>query len=173
METMKVVVCTKYGSPEVLRVIQHKKPVPKEDEVLIKICATSVTNSDIFIRSSRVALQLLIPFRIMMGIVKPKKEVIGEVFAGIITEVGSKTTRFHVGDQVYGLTGFSLGAYAEYKSMKEVDSKQGCVAIKPKNISFEEATAAAYGGLHQNLHRKRLQHQTHSFLAEVSDPSRV
>jgi len=95
METMKVVVCTKYGSPEVLRVIQHKKPVPKEDEVLIKICATSVTNSDIFIRSSRVALQLLIPFRIMMGIVKPKKEVIGEVFAGIITEVGSKTTRFH------------------------------------------------------------------------------
>jgi NADPH:quinone reductase-like Zn-dependent oxidoreductase len=61
--------------------------------------------------------------------------------------VGSATRRFHVGDQVYGLTGFSLGAYADYKCMKETDSKQGCLAIKPTNISFEEATAAAYGGL--------------------------
>ena len=147
MDTMKAIVCTRYGPPEVLRVVQYHKPIPKDDEVLVKICATSVTNSDIFIRSSRVALQLLIPFRIMMGIIRPKKEVIGEVFAGVVTEVGSKTTRFHVGDQVYGLTGFSLGAYAEYKCMKEVDSTQGCLAIKPKNISFEEATSAAYGGL--------------------------
>ncbi len=147
MATMKAVVCNKYGPPDVLKVVQYQKPTPKADEVQIKVCATSVTNSDIFIRSSKVPLQVLIPFRMMMGIRKPRHEIIGEVFAGVISEVGAKTTRFRVGDPVYGLTGFSLGAYAEYMCMKEVDSKQGCLAIKPKNISFEEATAAAYGGL--------------------------
>lgn len=147
MDTMKAVVCTQYGPPEVLKIVQYAKPTPKEDEVLIKIYATSVTNSDIFIRSSKVALQLLIPFRMMIGLTKPRKAIIGEVFSGIVSEVGSKITRFQVGDQVYGLTGFSLGAYAEYKCMKEEDSKQGCLAMKPKNLSFEEATSAAYGGL--------------------------
>ena len=147
MDTMKAVVCTKYGPPEVLRIVQYPKPVPRDDEILIKICATSVTNSDLFIRSSKVALRVLIPFRMMIGIRKPRKAIIGEVFSGIVAQVGAKIRRFCVGDQVYGLTGFSLGAYAEYKCMKEVDSKQGCVAIKPHNISFEEATSAAYGGL--------------------------
>lgn len=83
----------------------------------------------------------------MIGIRKPRKAIIGEVFSGIVAQVGSKIKRFRVGDQLYGLTGFSLGAYAEYKCMKEGDSKQRCVAIKPQNISFEEATSAAYGGL--------------------------
>jgi NADPH:quinone reductase-like Zn-dependent oxidoreductase len=83
----------------------------------------------------------------MLGITKPRNSIIGEVFSGEIEYVGSEIKRFHVGDQVYGLTGFSLGAYADYKCMKEIDSKQGCLAIKPRNISFEEATSAAYGGL--------------------------
>lgn len=147
MDTMKAVICTKYGPPEVLRIAQAEKPIPREDEILIKICATSVTNSDLFIRSSKVSWRVLIPFRMMIGIRKPRKEIIGEVFSGIVTQVGSKIRRFQVGDQVYGLTGFSLGAYAEYKCMKEGDSKQGCVAIKPQNIGFAEATSAAYGGL--------------------------
>lgn len=147
METMKAAICTKYGPPEVLKLSQYKKPIPRADEVLIQICATSVTNSDIFIRSSKVAPQLLIPFRLMIGITKPRKAIIGEVFAGVISAVGSKIRRFRVGDQVFGLTGFSLGAYAEYKCMKEIDSKQGCLAIKPKNLNFAEATSAAYGGL--------------------------
>lgn len=147
METMKAVICTKYGPPDVLKLSQSKKPIPQEDELLIQIGATSVTNSDLFIRSSKVAPQLVIPFRLMMGIWKPRKEIIGEVFAGFVSAVGSKIRRFRVGDPVYGLTGFSLGAYAEYKCMKEVDSKQGCLAIMPKNISFVEATSAAYGGL--------------------------
>ena len=147
METMKAVVCPKYGPPEVLRIVEYKKPVPKDDEVLINIYATSVTNSDIFIRSSKVSLRLLIPFRMMMGVRKPRREIIGEVLSGVVSEVGSKITRFHVGDHVFGLTGFSVGAYAEYKCMKELDSKQGCLSTKPKNITFEEATSAAYGGL--------------------------
>lgn len=147
MEIMRAVSCKKYGSPEVLQIIHCNKPQPKEDEILIKIYATSVTNSDIFIRSSKIPLMVMIPMRLMIGIRGPRKSIIGEVFSGEIEYAGPQTKRFKVGDQVYGLTGFSLGAYADYKCMKETDSKQGCLAVKPKNISFEEATSAAYGGL--------------------------
>lgn len=147
MATMKVIVCTKYGPPEVLQIRQCKKPVPKQDEVLIKIYATSVTNSDIFIRSSNIPLAFMIPMRLMIGIRKPRNSIIGEVFSGEIEFAGSKIKRFKAGDKIYGLTGLSLGAYADYKCMKEIDSKLGCLAEKPRNISFEEATSAAYGGL--------------------------
>jgi NADPH:quinone reductase-like Zn-dependent oxidoreductase len=147
MGKMKAIICSKYGPPDVLKIVEYEKPVPKDDEVLIKIYATSVTNSDIFIRSSNVPLMLLIPMRVMIGITRPRHEILGEVFSGEVVQTGSKIKRFRVGDHVYGLTGFSLGAYADYKCMKEADSKQGCLALKPENISFEEATAAAYGGL--------------------------
>ncbi len=144
---MKAVICTKYGAPDVLKIVEHKNPVPKDDEVLLRIYATSVTNSDIFIRGSNIPLKFRIPMRLMIGITRPRKEIIGEVFSGEVVQKGLKIKRFRVGDQVYGLTGFSLGAYADYKCMKEIDSKKGCIALKPKNISFEEATSAAYGGL--------------------------
>ena len=147
METMKAIVCERYGAPEVLRLVRCGKPVPKDDEVLIKIYATSVTNSDIFIRSAKVSPLLMIPFRLKMGLRRPRNPVIGEVFSGKIEYAGSKIRRFNTGDMVYGLTGFSLGAYADYKCMKEIDSVQGCLAIMPANICFEDATAAAYGGL--------------------------
>lgn len=144
---MKAIICKKYGPPENLEIVEYKNPTPKYDEVLIKIYAASVTDSDIFIRSSNVPLNLLIPFRLMIGILKPRNRIIGEVFSGVIEKIGIKIKRFKVGDQVYGLTGMSLGAYADYKCMKEIDSKKGCIAIKPGNITFEEATSAAYGGL--------------------------
>ena len=144
---MKAVVCNKYGPPEVMQLKQCNKPHIKNDEVLIKIFAASVTNSDIFIRSSKVSLPLLLPFRLMIGITKPRNPIIGQVFSGIIEQIGPRITRFKPGDRVYGLTGLSLGAYAEYKSMKEINSKQGCIALMPENVSFEEATAVAYGGL--------------------------
>ena len=121
--------------------------MPRDDEVLIKVMAASVTNSDIFIRSSNVPLRFRIPMRIMIGITRPRNDILGEVLAGEIVRVGPKIKRFQVGDQIFGLTGFSLGAYADYKCMKETDSKKGCLALKPGNISFEEATSAAYGGL--------------------------
>ena len=144
---MKAVICTKYGPPEVLQIKEVEKPFPKDDEVLIRIYASAVTDSDIFIRSSNVPFRVIIPFRLMIGILKPRNEIVGEVFSGVIEQVGTRIKRFKVGDQVYGITGMSLGAYADYKCMKEIDSKKGCIAIKPSNISFEEATAAAYGGL--------------------------
>lgn len=144
---MKAIVCEKYGPPEVLKIAQREKPVPKKDEVLIRIYATSVTNSDIFIRSSNVSPRLVIPFRLMMGLTRPRNPILGEVFSGIVEFAGSEIKRFRAGDQVYGLTGFSLGAYADYLRMREIDSTRGCLALKPKNIGFEEATSAAYGGL--------------------------
>ncbi|MDP3437714.1 MAG: NAD(P)-dependent alcohol dehydrogenase [Bacteroidales bacterium] len=144
---MKAIVCTKYGPPEVLKIKNVAKPIPKDDEVLIKIYATEVTNSDIFVRSSQVSIKFWIPFRLMVGLLKPKKSIIGLVLAGEIVSAGKEITRFKVGDQVYGLTGFGFGAYAEYKCMKETDSTYGCLALKPTNLTSEESTVAAYGGL--------------------------
>lgn len=160
MAMMKAVICTGYGPPEVLCIQQYEKPIPKKDEILIKVYATSVTNSDIFIRSSNIPLAFMIPMRFMIGIRKPRNPIIGEVFSGEVEYAGSGIERFRVGDQVYGLTGVSLGAYADYKCMKEIDSQQGCVALKPTNISFEEATAAAYGGLlaFQSLEKGNIEH---------------
>lgn len=147
MSKMKAAICTKYGPPEVLRIVERDVPVPKDDEVLIKVFAASVTNSDIFIRGSNIPLRFRIPMRIMMGITRPRNDILGEVLSGEIVQVGPKIRRFHIGDKIFGLTGFSLGAYAGYKCMREMDSKQGCIALKPGNISFEDATSAAYGGL--------------------------
>lgn len=144
---MKAIICTKYGPPEVLKMKEVEKPAPKDDEVLIKIFATAVTASDIFIRGSQIPIQFWIPMRIMLGFTKPRKSIIGLVLAGKIESVGKNVKRFKLGDQVYGLTGFGLGAYAEYKCMKETDSTYGCLALKPNNLSYEEATVAAYGGL--------------------------
>jgi NADPH:quinone reductase-like Zn-dependent oxidoreductase len=122
METMKAIECTKYGSPDVLKIREYKKPRPRSDEVLIRIYATSVTNSDLFIRGSNVPIQCIVPFRIMIGLTKPRNPIIGEVLSGEVEFIGSSIQRFHVGDQVYGLAGYSLGAYADYKCMNEIDS---------------------------------------------------
>jgi len=160
MEKMKAFICTKYGPPEVLQLREVEKPLPKDNEVLIKIYATAVTASDIFIRSSQLPIQFLIPMRLMLGLTKPRKSIIGLVLAGEIESIGKDVKRFRIGDQVYGLTGFGLGAYAEYKCMKETDSKHGCLAIKPANISYEEATVVIYGGLlaFQYMEKGNIQH---------------
>ena len=143
---MKAVTRKKYGPPEVLQLSEVEMPKPKDNELLINIKATAVTNSDIFIRGSKLSFPIIVPFRLMMGLFKPRKEIIGLVFSGIVKDIGSKIKRFTPGDEVYGMTGFNLGAYAEYTCVKEIDSTTGCVSIKAKNISFEEATSAVYGG---------------------------
>ncbi|HET9933231.1 MAG TPA: NAD(P)-dependent alcohol dehydrogenase [Polyangiaceae bacterium] len=156
---MKAFICTAYGPPNVLEPREVPAPAPRRDEVLIRVRAAGVTASDIFIRSSQVPLRLLIPMRLMLGITKPRKGIIGEVLAGEIAAVGEGIRRFEVGDRVAAVTGFSLGAYAEYKCMKEVDSKRGCLTHIAKNIGFEAATVAAYGGALalQFLERDRIQ----------------
>ena len=144
---MKAIVCTKYGPPEVLQLKEVEKPSPKPDEVCVKIRATAVTASDVYIRGSQLPLRFWLPMRLFLGFTKPRKSIIGMVLAGEIESVGRDIKRFRAGDQVYGVTGLGLGAYAQYKCMKETDSMYGCLAHKPANISYEEATAAAYGGL--------------------------
>jgi NADPH:quinone reductase-like Zn-dependent oxidoreductase len=146
-DKMKAVVCTSYGPPEVLQLREVDKPIPGDDEVLVKIRATAVTASDIFIRGSQLPWRYRIPMRVMIGLTKPRRAIIGIVLAGEIESAGKSAKRFKIGDKVYGVTGFGLGAYAEYKCMKETDSKHGCLPHKPANISFEAATVAAYGGL--------------------------
>lgn len=147
MATVKAIICTKYGPPDVLQLKEVNKPSPKRDEVCIKIYASAVTASDIYIRGSQLPLRFWLPMRLFLGFTKPRKSIIGMVVAGEIEAVGKDITRFRAGDQVYGVTGFGLGAYAQYKCMKETDSMHGCLSLKPANISYEEATAAAYGGL--------------------------
>jgi NADPH:quinone reductase-like Zn-dependent oxidoreductase len=135
---MKAAVCDRYGPPEVLRVCEVRRPSPRPDEVRIRILASAVTASDIFIRSAHVTARLQIPFRLMMGLTRPRHPIIGFVFSGVIDETGVETTRFQPGDEVYGATGFRLGAYAEYRCMIESDSRtNGCLALKPRNLSHQ------------------------------------
>ena len=145
---MKAIITTKYGAPEVLKIKEVEKPLPKEHEILIKIYATAVTASDLYIRGSLILpLKYRILMRLFLGITKPRKAINGLVLAGKIEAIGKEIKKFKVGDKVYGLTGFGLGAYAEYKCMKEVDSTYGCISIMPVNISYEDATMISYGGL--------------------------
>lgn len=145
---MRAVTCPRYGPPEVLRLVEVPIPSARPNQVRVRIHAAAVTMSDVFIRSARVRPLLQLPFRLMMGITKPRAPIIGFAFSGVIDQVGERTTRFRVGDEVYGTTGFSLGAYAAYRCMPEADSRtHGCLALRPQNITHEQATAAAYGGL--------------------------
>ncbi len=144
---MKAVVCTRYGPPEVLQLEELPKPRPNAREVCIRNLATAVTGSDVIIRRANLPFFMGLMFRLMIGLRKPRKRVIGLIFAGEIESVGKDVTRFSPGDQVYGFTGLRLGAYAEYLCVPETESKQGCVVIKPAAMSFEEAAAVAYGGV--------------------------
>jgi len=140
---MKAVVCTKYGSPDVLELKEVEKPTPKDNEVLIKVYATTVTSGDMRVRSFNAPILYWLPMRIMLGFRKPKKPVIGTELAGEIEAVGKDVTRFKKGDHVFGSTGFGFGAYAEYTCMPE----DGMVTIKPANRTYEEAVAVPFGGL--------------------------
>jgi len=155
MEKMKAVICTKYGPPEVLQLQDVKKPIPKENEVLIKIHATAVTASDCIIRGFNLPGDHKFPMkqivglmmRLYVGFTKPKKPILGLVLSGVIESHGKDIKQFKTGDQVYAMTGFSFGGYAVYKCMREKESKNGCLAIKPNNMSHEEAASVSYGGI--------------------------
>lgn len=170
---MKAVDCSRYGGPEVLRLVEAPIPSMGEDEVKIAVKATAVTASDIFIRSSDLPIQFKIPMRLMMGIRKPRKSILGLVYAGVVESVGTKITRFSPGDRVYGMTGFHMGAYAEFLCLKEKDSKTGCIAKLPESISFTDATAAVYGGslAFQYLEKGNIQAGQHVLIYGASGTS--
>ncbi|MFC2005467.1 NAD(P)-dependent alcohol dehydrogenase [Chloroflexota bacterium] len=145
---MKAVICTKYGPAEVLQLREVAKPVPRDNEVLIKIYATTCHIGDVRVRSFDVPFWQKIPFRLYLGLTKPKRPVLGMELAGEIESVGKDVKRFKVSDQVFACTGFVFGAYAQYRCLAE-DSKQinnGMVAIKPSNMTYEEAAAGVTTG---------------------------
>ena len=145
--SMKAIVWTKYGPPEVLKLRELEKPSPKDDEVLIKIRATTVTAGDQEMRSLTVPLWLRLPMRAYVGLRKPKRiTTLGQELAGIVESAGKAVRQFKKGDEVYAATGFSLGAYAEYICLPE-ESEDSCMAPKPSNTTFEEAAAVPVGGL--------------------------
>ena len=140
---MKAIVCTKYGSPDVLQLQEVEKPTAKNHEVLIKIFATAVTASDCIVRGFKVPIALWIPMALAVGFPKPRQPILGMVFAGEVESVGKDVKSFTKGDQVFGFDRFVFGAYAEYKCLPG----EGMLAIKPTNLSYEAAAAVPYGGL--------------------------
>jgi NADPH:quinone reductase-like Zn-dependent oxidoreductase len=146
---MKAVIWTKYGSPDSLKIQEIAKPVPKDDQVLIRVHATTVTAGDCEIRRLELPLMLGYPMRLYIGLTKPIRiRILGQELAGVIEQVGKKVRSFQEGDEVFGTTGFGFGAYAEYICLPEKpDETQGILAAKPTNISFGEAAAIPTAGL--------------------------
>ena len=146
---MKAVICTRYGSPEVLQIREVKKPSPKGNEVLIKINATTVHIGDTKVRRLMPGIGPVTDFffkpvmRIMLGFKGPRKKILGMELAGDIEAVGKDVTLFKIGDPVFASTEFNFGAYAQYHCLPE----DGILAIKPFNMTYEEAAPVSNGGL--------------------------
>ena len=153
---MKAVVWTKYGSPDGLRLREVEKPVPKEDEVLVKIHAATVTAGDCEMRRLQLPLGLSFPVRLYAGLIRPKRiSILGQEFTGEVEEIGKDVRSYKIGDQVFGTTGFGFGAYAEYLCLPEnPGDAQGVLAAKPANLTYEEAAAIPTAGL-EALHYLR------------------
>jgi len=151
METMKAIICTKYGAPEVLQLREVEKPTPKNNEVLINIHATTAHIGDTKIRSLKPGLGPVKDIffkplmRIMVGFKGPRKKILGMDLAGEIVSIGKDVTQFKTGDQVFASAyqGFKFGAYAEFICLPE----NGLIALKPSNMTYEEAAPISNGAL--------------------------
>lgn len=155
---MKAAVWTKYGTPEVLEVREVEKPAPKDNELLIKIHATTVTAGDCEMRRLDFPFYLGLPMRAWTGLLKPKKgSIMGTELAGEVEAVGKDVKGFKPGDQVFGSAGMGLGTNAQYICLPEQQASEtdGSVAIKPANMSYEEAATVPFGG-RDALHFLRL-----------------
>ena len=135
---MKAMVCTKYGSPDVLQLKEVEKPVPTSNEVLIKVHAATATTASVIGRTGKPHF-----VRLFFGLFKPRKPILGQELAGEIEAIGSDVKSFKVGDKVFGMTGTELGAHAQYKRMNE----NSALTSMPQNATFDDAAAIVEGGL--------------------------
>ncbi|MBS9463962.1 NAD(P)-dependent alcohol dehydrogenase [Flagellimonas sp. 389] len=144
---MKAVLYQKYGPPSVLKVTAIEKPIPKDHEILVKIHAATVTSGDVRLRSSDFPTLFWLPARLIFGLFKPKKKILGHELSGVVEEKGKDVTRFNIGDEVFGTTTMlGTGSYAEYICLPE-QWKHGVVDVKPTNLSFNKAAALPIGGM--------------------------
>lgn len=144
--TMQAVIWTKYGQPEVLELREVEKPVPKDDQILIKIHATTVTAGDCELRNLKLPFYFALPLRLWLGFKKPRAMTIpGTELAGEIEAIGKAVTRFRAGDQVFGSTGFRFGTCAEYICLTETP-EEGALTLKPANLTYDQAAAVPFGG---------------------------
>jgi NADPH:quinone reductase-like Zn-dependent oxidoreductase len=140
---MKAIAYTKYGTPDVLELKEIEKPAPKDDEVRVKVSVTTATVADSRMRSFTVPISYWLPARIALGIREPKNTILGAELAGEIEAVGKDVKRFKKGDQVFASTlEHGFGAYAEYVCLPE----DGLLAIRPDNVTCEEAVTLPIGG---------------------------
>ncbi|MFY7840679.1 MAG: NAD(P)-dependent alcohol dehydrogenase [Lacibacter sp.] len=139
---MKAVICTQYGSPEVLQIQEVAKPIPGRNQMLVRIVATAVNSGDVRVRSLDVKGWMKLLMRLVLGFSKPRKPILGTVFSGVVETVGDNVTKFKAADKVFGMTGFNFGTHAEYIAVDQNDY----VIEMPVNASFEEAAAIIFGG---------------------------
>ena len=140
---MKAIVYTNYGPPDVLQIREVDKPDPKDNEVLIRIYAVTVNMGDCEMRRSEIPNSIWLIVRLVFGLIKPRKQILGAFLAGKIEAVGKEVKQFREGDQVFAGSGARFGAYAKYICLPE----EGSLAIKPDNMTYEEAAAVPLGGL--------------------------
>ncbi len=139
---MKAICFSEYGAPDVLELRTLAKPTPRDDEVLIRIHAATVTPGDCEVRSFKFPLWVWIPLRLYMGLLKPRRPVIGMEFCGVVESVGSDVTRFKIGDAVFAGTGPRFGTYAQYRCQRASTA----MALKPEGVSHAEAATLSVGG---------------------------
>jgi NADPH:quinone reductase-like Zn-dependent oxidoreductase len=157
MGKMKAVICAKYGPPEVLQIEEVEKPIPQNNEVLIKVYATTVHIGDTKVRRLEPGLGPVKDFffkplmRIIVGFKGPRRKILGMELAGEIEAVGKDVTLFKTGDPVFASTEFEFGAYVQYRCMPE----NGILAIKPTNMTYEEAAPVSNGGITALLHLRK------------------
>lgn len=140
---MRAVVYEEYGAPEVLHVTELPKPVPKDDEILIRTEVTTVTSADLRARGLKFPAGMGFMGRLVFGLTKPRQQVLGTEIAGVVEAVGKAVTAFKVGDRVFAYEGASMGCYVEYRCLRA----SGPVALIPEGLSFAEAAALSFGGV--------------------------
>jgi len=149
---MKAITYSSYGPPEVLQLREVEKPVPKDDEVLIRVMAVEATKADCEMRSFKFAVMWFwLPLRIAFGVRKPRRQILGGYFSGVVKSCGKDVSQLSEGDEVFGSAGLRLGAYGEYAALPASYT----ISAKPGNMSFAEAAAVPLGGLNA-LHFMRL-----------------